>query len=102
MALIGVLLIITEQYMQPTIANSVIALAQMRWVQMFERILKLSIPTLYGWIFIFYTLFHVWLNIVAELTGFGDREFYKVCDRAGDNMLQKGASHRVLTTSGAC
>ena len=26
----------------------------------------------------FYILFHLWLNILAELTHFGDREFYKV------------------------
>ena len=43
-----------------------------------ERVLKLSLPTLYGWIIMFYCLFHLWLNILAELTGFGDREFYKV------------------------
>jgi hypothetical protein len=45
---------------------------------MIERVLKLSLPTLYGWIIMFYCLFHLWLNILAELTGFGDREFYKV------------------------
>lgn len=26
----------------------------------------------------FYTLFDLWLNIVAEVLRFGDREFYKV------------------------
>ena len=46
---------------------------------MTERVLKLSLPTLYGWVFLFYCLFHLWLNILAELTLFGDREFYKVC-----------------------
>ena len=45
---------------------------------MLERILKLSIPTLYWWLAMFYTLFDLWLNIVAELLRFGDREFYKV------------------------
>ena len=43
-----------------------------------ERLLKLAVPTLYGWLIIFYALFHVWLNILAEVTHFGDREFYKV------------------------
>lgn len=76
--LLGVLVIITEQYMQPTIANSIVPLSTLEWARIFERVLKLSIPTLYGWILIFYALFHVWLNIVAELTHFGDREFYKV------------------------
>ena len=52
---------------------------QADWVAMTERVLKLSLPTLYGWVFLFYCLFHLWLNILAELTLFGDREFYKVC-----------------------
>lgn len=45
---------------------------------MLERVLKLSIPTLYWWLAMFYTLFDLWLNIVAEVLRFGDREFYKV------------------------
>jgi diacylglycerol O-acyltransferase-1 len=45
---------------------------------MLERILKLSIPTLYWWLAMFYTLFDLWLNILAEVLRFGDREFYKV------------------------
>jgi len=47
-------------------------------VGIIERLLKLAVPTLYGWLIIFYGLFHVWLNILAEITHFGDREFYKV------------------------
>jgi hypothetical protein len=43
-----------------------------------ERILKLSLPTCYAWLAMFYALFDVWLGIVAECTRFGDREFYKV------------------------
>ena len=45
---------------------------------MSERVLKLSLPTLYFWLSMFYVLFHLWLNIAAELTTFADREFYKV------------------------
>lgn len=45
---------------------------------MLERVLKLSVPTLYWWLAMFYTLFDLWLNVVAELLRFGDREFYKV------------------------
>ena len=48
------------------------------WLRMLERVLKLSIPTLYWWLAMFYTLFDLWLNIVAEVLRFGDREFYKV------------------------
>ena len=59
---------------------------QADWVAMTERVLKLSLPTLYGWVFLFYCLFHLWLNILAELTLFGDREFYKVCPAPGPCM----------------
>ena len=47
-------------------------------VRIVERVLKLAIPSLYVWLLIFAGLFHVGLNIAAELTLFGDREFYKV------------------------
>lgn len=80
LAALGTLLIITEQYMEPTIANSIVPLRELNVAHILERMLKLSLPTLYGWIIIFYALFHVWLNILAEVTYFGDREFYKVCD----------------------
>ena len=64
--------------MEPTIANSIVPLRELNVAHILERMLKLSIPTLYGWVIIFYALFHVWLNILAEVTYFGDREFYKV------------------------
>ena len=71
-------LIVTEQYVSPAIVNSFGAFNQLRYLQAFERLLKLSVPTLWGWLVVFYTLFHLLLNIVAELTRFGDREFYLV------------------------
>ena len=51
---------------------------QRDFVRIAERLLKLAIPSLYVWLLIFAALFHVGLNIVAEITLFGDREFYKV------------------------
>lgn len=74
---LGLMLFVTEQYIQPTIDNSLKPLRDMDWLRMLERVLKLSIPTLYWWLVMFYTLFDLWLNIVAELLRFGDREFYK-------------------------
>lgn len=44
---------------------------------MLERVLKLSIPTIYVWLCIFYCVFHCWLNILGELLRFGDRGFYR-------------------------
>nr|ATZ76562.1 acyl-CoA:1,2-diacylglycerol O-acyltransferase [Lobosphaera incisa]AYE66854.1 DGAT1 [Lobosphaera incisa] len=74
---IGLMLFVVEQYTAPTISNSLAPIQQLDWPRLVERVLKLALPTLYGWLGIFYSLFHLWLNILGELTAFGDREFYK-------------------------
>ena len=43
-----------------------------------ERLMKVAVPSLALWLLMFWGLFQVWLNIVAELTFFADREFYQV------------------------
>ncbi|KAH9564369.1 hypothetical protein CY35_04G021900 [Sphagnum magellanicum] len=73
---VGLMSFITEQYINPTIKNSQHPLKGNSLLAL-ERVLKLSIPTLYVWLCFFYCFFHLWLNIVAELMCFGDREFYK-------------------------
>ena len=40
---------------------------QMNWPRIIERVLKLALPNLYAWLCMFYCLFHLWLNILAEL-----------------------------------
>eukprot|EP01054_Gregarina_sp_Poly1_P007708 Gregarina_sp_Poly_1__7707@NODE_434_length_8452_cov_51_670244_g354_i0_p4_GENE_NODE_434_length_8452_cov_51_670244_g354_i0NODE_434_length_8452_cov_51_670244_g354_i0_p4_ORF_typecomplete_len328_score26_69MBOAT/PF03062_19/6_8e38MBOAT_2/PF13813_6/7_6e03MBOAT_2/PF13813_6/1_2e06Sdh_cyt/PF01127_22/6_1e02Sdh_cyt/PF01127_22/0_3_NODE_434_length_8452_cov_51_670244_g354_i035224505 len=42
-----------------------------------ERILKLSLPTLYVWLLMFLAFFHFWLGLLAELTRFEDCLFYE-------------------------
>jgi len=74
----GLQLIIIEQYVQPIIANGLMPWKELQWPQLIERVLKLSLPTVYGWLIMFYSVFHLLLNIIAEITGFEDREFYKV------------------------
>lgn len=75
---VGLMLFITDQYIVPTIHNSLAPLHESNLVMCAERLLKLALPTLYWWLVMFYLLFHVWLNVLAEMTGFADREFYKV------------------------
>ena len=92
-------LIVTEQYVSPAIVNSFGAFNQLRYLQALERLLKLSVPTLWGWLVVFYTLFHLLLNIVAELTRFGDREFYLVspeCTSTGPECTFDALSHLLL------
>ena len=42
-----------------------------------EHLLKISIPNTYVWLLGFYWFFHLWMNLLAELTRFGDRLFYR-------------------------
>ncbi|KAJ7955914.1 O-acyltransferase [Quillaja saponaria] len=72
----GVMGFIIEQYINPIVQNSQHPLKG-NLLYAVERVLKLSVPNLYVWLCMFYCLFHLWLNILAELLCFGDREFYK-------------------------
>ncbi|KAG9455606.1 hypothetical protein H6P81_000114 [Aristolochia fimbriata] len=67
---------IIEQYINPIVKNSQHPLKG-NFLYAIERVLKLSVPTLYVWLCMFYCFFHLWLNILAEILRFGDREFYK-------------------------
>ncbi|EGC33489.1 hypothetical protein DICPUDRAFT_154444 [Dictyostelium purpureum] len=66
-----------NQYMLPLVQNSILPMEQYDIVFIAERIMKLSLPNLYVWLLGFYVFFHLYLNIVAEITRFGDREFYR-------------------------
>ena len=47
------------QYINPTIQNSVHPLKG-HFLASIERVLKLSIPTVYVWLCMFYCFFHLW------------------------------------------
>ena len=66
-----------QQWIVPTVSNSVMPFRQMQVSYMLERLLKLAIPNHIIWLIWFYLFFHSLLNIVAELTRFADREFYR-------------------------
>ncbi|KAF8724967.1 hypothetical protein HU200_020690 [Digitaria exilis] len=67
---------IIEQYINPIVVNSQHPLKG-GLLDAVETVLKLSLPNVYLWLCMFYCLFHLWLNILAEILRFGDREFYK-------------------------
>jgi len=66
-----------QQWIVPTVSNSVLPFRQMQFSHMLERLLKLAIPNHVIWLIWFYLFFHSLLNIIAELTRFADREFYR-------------------------
>jgi len=68
---------IVEQYIVPLVHSSFRSQQGIDPVLFTERLLKLSVPNLYVWLLGFYVFFHVYLNILAELTGYGDRLFYR-------------------------
>eukprot|EP00826_Nyctotherus_ovalis_P045737 TRINITY_DN5090_c0_g1_i11.p1 TRINITY_DN5090_c0_g1~~TRINITY_DN5090_c0_g1_i11.p1 ORF type:complete len:473 (+),score=95.72 TRINITY_DN5090_c0_g1_i11:67-1485(+) len=41
-----------------------------------QDIFRLSVPSLFAWILVFYSLNHCWLNSLSEAVGFSNREFY--------------------------
>jgi diacylglycerol O-acyltransferase-1 len=75
---VGAMIIFSiEQYIKPTLEISLIPMQDMDILSIIGMLLKLSIPNTYVWLLGFYLYFHLWLNLLAELTRFGDRQFYK-------------------------
>jgi len=60
-------LFLMEQYMFPTVKNAIGPLQDLDVWRLIERVMKLSVPNVYIWLIGFYALFHLWLNICAEV-----------------------------------
>ncbi|KAG8201532.1 hypothetical protein JTE90_011207 [Oedothorax gibbosus] len=74
--LLQLILCLMQQWISPTITNSLKPLEEMDYSRMLERLLKLAIPNHFIWLLFFYWYFHSCLNAVAEILRFGDRHFY--------------------------
>nr|XP_041569966.1 diacylglycerol O-acyltransferase 1-like [Taeniopygia guttata] len=66
-----------QQWMVPTIQNSMKPFRDMDYSRIIERLLKLAVPNHLIWLIFFYWFFHSCLNAGAELLRFGDRQFYR-------------------------
>ncbi|NXF97670.1 DGAT1 acyltransferase, partial [Eubucco bourcierii] len=75
--LIQLLVGLIQQWMVPTIQNSMKPFRDMDYSRIMERLLKLAVPNHLIWLIFFYWFFHSCLNVVAEVMQFGDREFYR-------------------------
>ncbi|EMC99086.1 hypothetical protein BAUCODRAFT_120378 [Baudoinia panamericana UAMH 10762] len=64
------------QYAVPLLQNSLDDISKLNLIGILERVLKLSTISLVCWLAGFFALFQSFLNLLAELTRFGDREFY--------------------------
>jgi diacylglycerol O-acyltransferase-1 len=66
----------SAQYASPVLRNSLDKIATLDWTSIVERIMKLSTISLIIWLAGFFALFQSYLNALAEVMRFGDREFY--------------------------
>jgi diacylglycerol O-acyltransferase 1 len=67
----------SAQYAAPVLRNSLDKMAVLDLPSILERLLKLSTISLVIWLAGFFALFHSFLNALAEITMFGDRNFYE-------------------------
>lgn len=74
-----------QQWMIPSVCNSLVPFSNMDVLKMAERLLKLAIPNHFVWLCFFYLSFHSFLNLVGELLHFSDRNFY--CDWWNSNNI---------------
>lgn len=65
-----------QQWMIPSVKNSLIPFSNMDLTKTAERLLKLAIPNHLMWLCFFYLTFHSFLNLMGELLHFSDRNFY--------------------------
>ncbi|XP_071633842.1 diacylglycerol O-acyltransferase 1 [Temnothorax longispinosus] len=65
-----------QQWMIPSVKNSLIPFSNMDVAKASERLLKLAIPNHLIWLCFFYLIFHSFLNLLGELLHFADRNFY--------------------------
>lgn len=65
------------QYAEPLLRNSLDTMAALDFPSIVERLMKLSTIAIVVWLAGFFALFQSFLNALAEILRFGDREFYE-------------------------
>ncbi|XP_017789862.1 PREDICTED: diacylglycerol O-acyltransferase 1 isoform X2 [Habropoda laboriosa] len=71
-----VMMSLFQQWMIPSVKNSLVPFSNMDVAKASERLLKLAIPNHLIWLCFFYLLYHSALNMTGELLYFADRNFY--------------------------
>jgi len=66
----------SAQYAAPLLQNSLDKISTLDIPSILERLMKLSTISLFCWLAGFFALFQSFLNALAEVMRFGDREFY--------------------------
>lgn len=68
--------LVCAQYAVPLLQNSLDDISKLHGFNILERVMKLSTISLVCWLAGFFALFQSFLNALAEIMRFGDREFY--------------------------
>lgn len=68
--------IASAQYAVPLLRNSLPIMSELDFPSILERLMKLSSISLFCWLAGFFALFQSFLNLLAEIMRFADREFY--------------------------
>ncbi|KAH9825806.1 diacylglycerol O-acyltransferase 1-2-like [Teratosphaeria destructans] len=71
-----VIFVACAQYAVPLLQNSLNDISTLHLSNILERVLKLSTISLVCWLAGFFAVFQSFLNMLAEIMMFGDREFY--------------------------
>ena len=71
-----VIWIASAQYAAPLLQNSLTGISSLNYPDIIERLMKLSTISVFCWLCGFFALFQSYLNGLAEVMRFGDREFY--------------------------
>ncbi len=78
MIFIGWLVIfITGQYAVPTLEHSLEKFHELDYIGMLERLMKLATISMVEWLLGFFFIFQSYLNCLAEIMRFADRDFYQ-------------------------
>ena len=81
--LLSVLILsLVQQWVSPAVGNTIKGLdpsasVTAKLTHTVTRTIKLALPNNLVWLMFFYTYFHSFLNVTAELLRFGDRQFYR-------------------------
>ena len=70
---LNLLMAIVQQYIIPSVVNSLMSFAMLDVNKASERLLKLAVPNHLLWLLGFYLIFHSALNTLGELLQFADR-----------------------------
>ena len=69
--------IVATQYVVPSVDNTFQPMENGNALLILEGLMKIAVPNFIIWLLGFYAIFHVYLNILGEITRFSDRQFYR-------------------------